>query len=126
MAQIQIHVIEAKNLKKKDLFSENDAYVQVYLAESDFPKQKTTVKSNTKDPVWNQILILYEDYFFVVVRKSDLNLSFRNHLHGFNTLQVELFDKDRFHDDKIGSVTVDLTDLPQKRSFLFFCLCNCF
>ena len=64
MAQLVIKVVEGRNLKKKDLFSENDAYVQVYLAESDFPKQKTTVKSNTKDPVWNQILILYEDYLF--------------------------------------------------------------
>jgi len=58
MAQIQINVIEAKDLKKKDFFSENDAYVSVYLLHSRFGKQKTTVKSNTKDPVWNQILIL--------------------------------------------------------------------
>jgi len=57
MAQLVIKVVEGRNLKKKDLFSESDPYVQMYL-EDKKQKQKTTVKSDTKNPVWNETFIL--------------------------------------------------------------------
>jgi Ca2+-dependent lipid-binding protein len=62
MAQIQVIVIEGRNLKKKDLFTENDAYVQIYLDDKK-QKQKTTVKNNCKTPVWNQSFVLYDLLF---------------------------------------------------------------
>lgn len=43
------------------------------------------------------------------------SLCFRNHLQGFDLLQVEVYDKDRFHDDKIGSATINLTNLYEKQ-----------
>jgi Ca2+-dependent lipid-binding protein len=57
MAQLQVTVIEGRNLKKKDLFSESDPYVQIYLDDKKH-KQKTKVISNTKNPEWNQTFVL--------------------------------------------------------------------
>jgi Ca2+-dependent lipid-binding protein len=58
MAQLQVTVIEGRNLKKKDFFSENDPFVQLYLDDKS-QKQKTKVKHNSKNPKWNQIFVLY-------------------------------------------------------------------
>ena len=57
MAQLQVTVVQAKNLKKKDLFSENDPFVEIYLDDKN-QKQKTTVKRNTKTPHWNETFLL--------------------------------------------------------------------
>jgi Ca2+-dependent lipid-binding protein len=57
MAQLQVTVIEAKNLKKKDTLSENDPFVEIFLDDKNF-KQKTKTKQNSKAPVWNQSLVL--------------------------------------------------------------------
>jgi Ca2+-dependent lipid-binding protein len=57
MAQLQVTVIEGKNLKKKDLFTENDPYVQIYLDDK-HQKQKTKVKNNSKNPHWNESFVL--------------------------------------------------------------------
>ena len=57
MDQLEITVIEGRNLKKKDLFSESDPYVTMYLDEKKH-KQKTTVINNCKDPKWNETFVL--------------------------------------------------------------------
>jgi Ca2+-dependent lipid-binding protein len=57
MAQLQVTVIEAKNLKRKDTFSENDPFVELYLDDKHF-KQKTKTKQNSKTPQWNQAFVL--------------------------------------------------------------------
>jgi len=57
MAQIQVSVIEARNLKKMDLFSESDGFVEVYLNKKK-KKYRTKVVYNTKNPYWNEIVIL--------------------------------------------------------------------
>jgi Ca2+-dependent lipid-binding protein len=59
MAQLRVTVIEGKNLTKKDLFSESDSYVQIYLNDQK-PGYKTKVKRNSQNPQWNQRFILYE------------------------------------------------------------------
>jgi Ca2+-dependent lipid-binding protein len=51
-------VIEGRNLRKKDYFSENDPYVQIYLDDKK-QRQKSKVKNNCKNPQWNQAFILY-------------------------------------------------------------------
>jgi Ca2+-dependent lipid-binding protein len=58
MAQLQVTVIEGRNLKKKDLFTDNDAFVQLYL-DDEKQKQKTRVENNSKNPKWNQSFVLY-------------------------------------------------------------------
>jgi Ca2+-dependent lipid-binding protein len=57
MAQLQVTIIEGRNLKKKDFFSESDPYVQIYVDDKK-QKQKTKVKNNTKDPQWNETFVL--------------------------------------------------------------------
>jgi Ca2+-dependent lipid-binding protein len=57
MAQLQITVIEGRNLKQKDTFSENDAYVQIYLDDKN-RKQKTKTKQNSNNPIWNETFFL--------------------------------------------------------------------
>jgi Ca2+-dependent lipid-binding protein len=57
MAQLQVTIIEGRNLKKKDLFSDNDPYVKIYLDDKK-QKQKTRVKNDTKTPVWNESFVL--------------------------------------------------------------------
>lgn len=57
MAQLQVTVVEARNLKKKDTLSENDPFVQLYLDDVNY-KQKTKTKQNSKHPKWNQSFVL--------------------------------------------------------------------
>lgn len=57
MAQLQITLVEARNLKQKDTMSENDAYVQIYLDDKKL-KQKSKTIQNSNNPVWNQIFVL--------------------------------------------------------------------
>ncbi|CAF4347533.1 unnamed protein product, partial [Rotaria magnacalcarata] len=64
MAQLQVTVVEAKNLTQKDTLSENDAFIQIYLDEK-HSKQKTTVKQDSNNPIWNESFVF-------------------NHLHGQN------------------------------------------
>jgi Ca2+-dependent lipid-binding protein len=56
MSQLQVTVVEGRNLKKQDLFSENDAYVKLYLDKKH--KQKTKVIDDCKTPVWNETFVL--------------------------------------------------------------------
>lgn len=39
---------------------------------------------------------------------------FRNHLHGQDTLFIEVFDEDKLKNDRIGSAKIDLKDLYEK------------
>ncbi len=57
MAQLQVTVVEARNLKQKDTFSENDAYVQIYLDDKK-QKQKSKAKQNSNNPTWNESFVL--------------------------------------------------------------------
>ncbi len=57
MAQLTVTVVEGRNLKKQDLFSDNDAYVKLYLDDKKH-KHKTTIKDDTKTPVWNESFVL--------------------------------------------------------------------
>lgn len=57
MAQLQVTVVEGRNLKKKDLFSESDPFVKIYLDDK-YQAQQTKVKSNNKNPYWNETFVL--------------------------------------------------------------------
>ncbi|CAF1941771.1 unnamed protein product [Rotaria magnacalcarata] len=94
MAQLQITVVEAKNLTQKDTLSENDAFIQIYLDEK-HSKQKTKVKQDSNNPIWNESFVF-------------------NHLHGQNTLHLDIYDEDAIKDEKIGSVIIDLHHLYDK------------
>jgi Ca2+-dependent lipid-binding protein len=57
MGQLEVKVIEGVNFKKKDLFTDNDAFVEIYLDDKN-EKQKTKVEYNSKNPKWNQSFVL--------------------------------------------------------------------
>ncbi len=63
MGQLEVTVIEGRNFEKKDYYSENDAYVEIYLDDKN-QKQKTKVKNNCQNPRWNQTFFLYEFILF--------------------------------------------------------------
>ena len=49
---LQVTVVEGRNLKDKDTFGQNDAYIELYL-DKDY-KQRTATIKDTNSPVWNQ------------------------------------------------------------------------
>jgi Ca2+-dependent lipid-binding protein len=110
MAQIQVTVVEARDLKKMDLFSQSDSFVEVYLDDK-IQKQKTKVIHNSKNPTWNEVVVLY-DLFFDIIKYS---IYFSNHFEGQDILHVDVFDEDTFTNDKIGSFTIGLHGLYEKR-----------
>jgi Ca2+-dependent lipid-binding protein len=57
MAQLQVTIVEGRNLKQKDTFSETDAYVKIYLDEKT-SKEKTKTKENSNNPTWNELFVL--------------------------------------------------------------------
>lgn len=118
MVQIKVTVVEGRNLKKKDLTSESDPYVQIYLDDSKNPLQ-TTTKYNSNNPKWNEVLVLYETHCFVH-SFIETNSFSSNHRPGENHLHVHVYDQDyiknrKIKHDHIGSITIDLDDLFQKR-----------
>lgn len=53
---LQVSILQGRNIKKKDLMGDSDAYVKVSLspsADASPPKETKTV-NNTQKPVWNQ------------------------------------------------------------------------
>lgn len=49
---LQVTVVEGRNLKDKDAFGQNDAYIELYL-DKDY-KQRTATIKDTNSPAWNQ------------------------------------------------------------------------
>ncbi|CAF1396618.1 unnamed protein product [Rotaria sp. Silwood1] len=88
MAQLQVNVIEGKNLKQKDRFSGNDAFIEIYL-DNIHQKQKTKVKQNSNNPIWNESFVF-------------------NHLQDQHILHINIYDEDTIKNEKIGSLQIDL------------------
>lgn len=49
---LQVTVVEGRNLKDKDTFGQNDAYIELYL-DKDY-KQRTSTIKDTNSPRWNE------------------------------------------------------------------------
>jgi Ca2+-dependent lipid-binding protein len=62
MAQVEVTVIEATNLKQNDKLKKNDCYIRIHLNDQ---KRKTTTIKNSNDPQWNEIFVLYVDLLFL-------------------------------------------------------------
>jgi Ca2+-dependent lipid-binding protein len=112
MAQVQVTVVEARDLKKMDLFSQSDGFVEVYLDDK-IQKHTTKVVHNSKNPKWDEIIVLY-DLFFKIIKYF---FNFSNHSEGQDILYVDFYDEDPLENDKVGSFTIDLHDLYEKRIF---------
>ncbi|KAL3840203.1 hypothetical protein ACJIZ3_024794 [Penstemon smallii] len=57
---LNVKVVKAMKLKKKDLLGASDPYVKLKLTEDKLPSKKTTVKHKNLNPEWN------EEFTFVV------------------------------------------------------------
>ncbi|KAI3460413.1 hypothetical protein Pfo_017076 [Paulownia fortunei] len=57
---LNVNVIRAMKLKKKDLLGASDPYVKLKLIDDKLPSKKTSVKHNNLNPEWN------EEFSFVV------------------------------------------------------------
>ncbi|XP_034968013.2 cytosolic phospholipase A2 epsilon isoform X1 [Zootoca vivipara] len=49
-----VKIIQIKNLRKADLFSQSDGYVSLYLPTASFERPRTKTIKDCKDPVWNE------------------------------------------------------------------------
>ena len=57
MGQLEVTIVEGEDLKKKDLFSESDAFVKMSL-QQDHNLYQTKVIRNNRDPRWNEKFVL--------------------------------------------------------------------
>jgi Ca2+-dependent lipid-binding protein len=89
---LQVTVLEGRNLKDKDTFGQNDAYIELYL-DKDY-KQRTATIKDTNSPVWNQT-------FNFNLRKGE------DHLH------IKVYDEDVVGKDSIGSAKISLRKIQQ-------------
>jgi Ca2+-dependent lipid-binding protein len=107
MAQLQIIVVEGRNLKKKDLFSDNDAFVQIYLDKKS-EKNKTKVKHNSTVPRWNQTFVFLVIFLFNIIKYFIcLVIIYTDN----DILHIDVYDEDTIKNDKIGSLIIDLHHL---------------
>ncbi|KAK8916093.1 Synaptotagmin-2 [Platanthera zijinensis] len=51
---LQINVLRAQKLRKKDLMGKSDPYVKLKFMDDNLPSKKTTVKKNNLNPEWNE------------------------------------------------------------------------
>ena len=91
--QVQVHVIEARNLSGKDIGGTSDPMVTVTIFDE---KKSTKIESKTKNPRWNEIL-----YF-------ELNKLERDQLSHGKAL-ISVLDDDIFINDLIGLYEFDLS-----------------
>uniref|UniRef100_A0A1D1XZC8 Synaptotagmin-9 n=1 Tax=Anthurium amnicola TaxID=1678845 RepID=A0A1D1XZC8_9ARAE len=86
---LKVTVVEAKGLKDEDVIGKSDPYIELWLDKN--YKQKTTTKSNTVNPKYNE--------------------TFTFHADGHKHLHIKVMDKDLVSDDEIGEGKVSLSDI---------------
>ncbi|XP_022876042.1 synaptotagmin-2-like [Olea europaea var. sylvestris] len=91
---LNVKVVRAMKLKKKDLLGASDPYVKLKLSEEKLPSKKTTVKHKNLNPEWN------EEFNFVVKDPEA------------QVLQFSVYDWEQVGShDKMGLNIVPLKDL---------------
>jgi len=84
---LAVKFLEARNLKDEDIVGHNDVYIEAWT-DKDY-KQRTSTKSGTDNPTWNETLT-----FNVIDNKKKLHF--------------KVLDKDKLSDDKIGEAEINL------------------
>lgn len=76
---LNVKVVRAMKLKKKDLLGASDPYVKLKISEDKLPSKKTTVKHKNLNPEWNE-------EFSIVVKDPESQ-----------TLDLVVYDWDQVH-----------------------------
>ncbi|KAI3516955.1 hypothetical protein L1887_16138 [Cichorium endivia] len=99
VGMLNVKVIKAMKLKKKDLLGASDPYAKLKLSDDKLPSKKTTVKHKNLNPEWNE-------EFNLVVKDPEVQV-----------LEVEVFDWESVgKHDKMGINHVPLKDLKPEES----------
>ncbi|XP_060074734.1 cytosolic phospholipase A2-like [Ylistrum balloti] len=97
-AVLYIKVLSGYNITKGwagDLMDTPDPYVTLYIKTAPNCLQKTSIKDNDINPVWNETFTFYIDP--------------REHS---NRLEISLMDSNYLMDEPLGSQVIDLKELP--------------
>jgi len=101
--QLYVHLMEGRNLARKDTFSKSDPYAMLSIHHKfDMSlfgsSQRSTTINNNQNPVWNQTFVLN-------VRNPDSDL-----------LRIKVYDYDHLSfDDLIGTLDVPLFNLAMNQ-----------
>ncbi|XP_041121937.1 cytosolic phospholipase A2 zeta-like [Polyodon spathula] len=91
---LSVKIIEAKNIPKKDLFSQSDCYVALRLPTASSKTHRTRTVWDSSSPVWNE------------------TFHYRIHSHVKNVLELSVLDQDLLsRDDLCINVFYDLDNL---------------
>ncbi|KAI4316953.1 hypothetical protein L6164_024875 [Bauhinia variegata] len=91
---LQVKVLKAVKLKKKDLIGGSDPYVKLKLTEDKLPSKKTTVKYGNLNPEWNE-------EFHLVVKDPESQV-----------LELNVYDWEKVgKHDKMGMNVIPLKEL---------------
>ncbi|URE00637.1 C2 domain [Musa troglodytarum] len=91
---LNVNVVRAYKLKKKDLLGKSDPYVKLKLSDDNLPSKKTTVKRSNLNPEWNE-------EFKLVVKEPESQ-----------ALELSVYDWEQVgKHDKMGMNTIPLKDL---------------
>ncbi|KAK2660752.1 hypothetical protein Ddye_007285 [Dipteronia dyeriana] len=92
---LNVKVLRAMKLEKKDLMGSSDPYVKMKLTDDKLPSKKTTVKHKNLNPEWN------EEFSFVVKDPES------------QVLEIRVYDWEKVgNHDKMGVNVVSLKELP--------------
>ncbi|XP_062612392.1 uncharacterized protein LOC134274153 [Saccostrea cucullata] len=94
---LHIHVIQARNLKPKDINGQSDPFVKIYLLPGRCSENKRRTKhiSRTLNPEWHQTVV------FQNLHHEEVK---------YKTLEITVWDYDRFKaNDFLGEVVIDLS-----------------
>ncbi|KHG16363.1 Esyt2 [Gossypium arboreum] len=102
VGMLDVKVVKAMKLRKKDFLGKSDPYVKLKLTEEKLSAKKTTVKQSNLNPEWN------EEFSFVV---KDPNTQ---------ALEIILYDWEQVgKHDKMGMNVVPLKDLTPEEPKVF-------
>ena len=91
LRKIHIHIMDGHDIPNVDLIGKTDPYLRLKLNDQEFV-QKTDVKENTLNPLWDQTITLYS-------------------LSQTCSLQIELRDEATGKDPLLGSKNIDLSKI---------------
>ena len=90
---IRVYILELSDLARKDLTSESDPYIKIYLGEKKYFDEQKNYLNNTQNGQW------YKHYDII------------GEFPGDSTLKIEVWDYDPiFRDEMIGATKIDLED----------------